>query len=97
MQTYKYKKRPDEIVVAEWSFADRMATAETVSSRTATSTDLTITGVGADTDGRGVACLADGGVDADNAVIKFGVITNLGQELYEEVILRVRADPYGTT
>jgi len=97
MQTYKHKKRPDEIVIAEWSFSDRMAETETISSRTATSSDLTISDVGATEDDRGVACLVEGGDDADDSVIKFGVVTSLGQELFDEVILRIRADPFGST
>lgn len=97
MQTYKDKKRPDETVIAEWSFDSRMAETETISNRTVTATGVTISNIGAGANGRGVACLVSGGADAANAVIKFGAVTSLGQNLFDEVILRVRTDPFGTT
>ena len=97
MQTFKYKKRPDETVVAEWSFDARMAEAEVVATPSVTATGVTISSVGASADGRGVACLISGGTNAADVTIKFGIETDLGQELFEEVILRIRNDPHGTT
>lgn len=93
MQTYKYKKRPDEIVTAEWSFDPRMTTTETVVSRSATASGLTIANVGADADGRGVSCKVSDGADGADVVITFGIVTSLGQELFDDVTLRIRADP----